>query len=369
MNLRHFLRSSIFLAAIAGATPALASSITLEQQSATASYGDWMLTQPNGVTVVSHDREQTRTLNSAAEGTFTIKVSAPAGATTTMRLKENGILKNSITGNALTFTLQSDTSITIQMIYTFQGTVTIQSIPSGSPFELHGPQGIRHTGTTPVTIKELPPFYYSVNFGLKEECSLPRPIKRELPENGSLTFLGEYRCGDALSSAASVSSSSSASRTYAAHAARIVQSVSVSELVAGGKATLTLGIVNIGSDTLHDLLFTEQFNPEVITIESLPAHATIQGNFIVWQIPSLYVGQRWSATLDVSLAPSITSGTKTLLLGRVSGAELEQSDNMLEAVSTIGVAALPATGNAVDVLLAFLGLLVPAPLLALYRKR
>jgi hypothetical protein len=307
--------------------------------------------------------------HSAATGTFTVKVTPPAGSTTTLRLKENGVLTKSITGNTLTFTLSSDTSVIIQMIYTFQGSVNIESIPTGAPFELHGPQGIRYTGITPMTIKELPPFYYTVNFGIREGCSLPRPIKRELPENGELTFLGEYRCGDALTSTASMSSSSSTSSVSPAHAARIVQSVSASELVWGGKATLTTGIVNTGTATLHDLTFTEQFDPTVIMVGGLPSGATIENNVIIWHIPFIYAGQRWNTSVDIALLPSVKSGMTTSLTARVSGAELDQQGDTLFAVSTLGAAALPATGGAWDTFLAFCGLLVPAPLLALKRKR
>jgi hypothetical protein len=369
MIIRRLLQGSLSIALLAGALPALASSITLEQQSASATYGEWILTQPDGTTAVSHEREQKRTINSAATGTFTVKVTPPAGSTTTLRLKENGVLTKSITGNTLTFTLSSDTSVIIQMIYTFQGSVNIESIPTGAPFELHGPQGIRYTGITPMTIKELPPFYYTVNFGIREGCSLPRPIKRELPENGELTFLGEYRCGDALTSTASMSSSSSTSSVSPAHAARIVQSVSASELVWGGKATLTTGIVNTGTATLHDLTFTVQFDPTVIMVGALPSGATIENNVIIWHIPFIYAGQRWNTSVDIALLPSVKSGMTTSLTARVSGAELDQDSDTLFAVTTLGAAALPATGNALDVILALSGLLVPAPLLALKRKR
>ncbi len=369
MHLRHILQGSLFIAALAGGSPALASSITLEQQSANALYGDWMLTQPNSTTSISHDREQKRTITGAPSGTFTLKVTPPAGSTTTIRLKENGILKKSITGNSLNFTLTQDTSVQIQMIYTFQGTVIVGSIPSGSPFELHGPQGIRYTGVTPVTINELPPFYYTVNFGIREGCSLPRPIKRELPENGELTFLGEYRCGSALSSSAQSTSSSPTSSESSAHAARVVQSVSASELVAGGKATIALGIINAGTATLHDLTFTEQFDPAMISLGILPAGATVQGNVVIWHIPSIYAGQRWSTALEVSLASGVKSGTTTEVTARVSGTELQQDAASLYAVSTLGAAALPATGNPADIILALSGLLIPVPLLALKRKR
>ena len=370
MLLHRFLQGSLTVALLTGALPALASGITLQQQSANAIYGSWMLTPPSDSSILSHENEQTRTITGVATGTYTLKVSPPAGSTTTIRLSENGSIKKSVTGNSLTFPVSGDTSITLQMIYTFQGTVSIESIPSGSPFELHGPQGMRFTGTTPTIIRELPPFYYTVNFGIREGCNLPRPIKRELPESGELTFLGEYRCNDALpSSAMSASSSSSVSSVSPAHVARIVQSVSATELLAGGKATLTLGIVNTGTATLHDLTFTEQFDPTVMMVGALPAGATIQNNVIIWHIPSIYAGQRWNTTVDIALMPSVTSGMTTSLTARVSGAELEQNAETLYAVSTIGAAALPATGSGMDIIVALCGLLVPAPLLALKRKR
>lgn len=351
--LRHALSVTGCLLALCTATPALASSLTLEQQSASDMIGEWTLTTPSGLTIASHDKEQVRSINNAPIGTYTLHVSAPASATTTIRVRQGNVVQSAVTAKSMTFTLKTDASLRVEMVYTFQGAVTVESMPSGARFELMGPHDMRIAGTTPMTVSELPPFTYMVNFGLREGCSLPRPIERELREREHIRFLGEYRCG-MTSSASSISSSVSSSPSVAA---RIIQSLQTPESTAGGTVMITTGIVNSGTSTLHDITFTEQFDPSAVAIPEVPAGAMVQGNLIIWRIPSIYAGQRWSANVRLLLLPSLKAGTKTALTARVSTEDLiNQDPQTLAATVQIGVAALPKTGWAMDTILILLGL-------------
>lgn len=370
---RSILSSAVALSAMAVAVPAFAASLTIEQRSDVASYGTWLLVPPSGNDYRSNSREERRTLGNLPEGLYTLQVDSPEGATTTIRLLENGVVRESITGERMTFALDAADTATIQIAYTYIGTITVESTPAGASFELSGPSSMRFTGTTPDTFRELPPGYYSVNFGIRAGCTVPRPIRRDLGANEQVTFLGEYRCGSASSSSSSSRVSSASSRSPISSSprvsARVVHTVRQAEVLPGGSVRITVGVVNTSKSTLSDLMLSEQFDPSVVSIVELPADAIRQGNMIIWKIDSIYAGQRWSADIVVQAAKSAPAGT-TALTARLSGDALDGTPSgQLASTVTLGIATLPATGGAFDVLLAMLGLLVPAPALLAARRR
>lgn len=381
----RLLRSSLALAAFALATPAFAASITVDQRSAVAIFGTWNITPPTGSQVHSFGREQRRVVGNLPAGMYTFDVNAPAGATTTIRLVENGTTLDSVTDERISFTMADMSSYTVQVAYTYQGRINVESIPTGAPFELTAPNGIRFTGVAPETFRDLPPAYYSVHFGLRSGCNVPRPIRRDLDANEEVTFLGEYRCGflssPALSSAEGSSASSrmnsssrsssvsSSSSSSVAARARVLHVLQQGEVLPGGTIRVTVGFVNTSRSTLYDLMFQETFDPSVISLESLPSGAVLQGNTIFWSIPQVYAGQRWSSNLMLKIASDAAPG-RTSLIARLSGDALNgAAQGPLSDTAVLGVATLPATGGAFDVLLSFLGLLLPAPVLARIRRK
>jgi hypothetical protein len=302
---------------------------------------------------------------------YTLRVTSPQGATTTIRLIENGAIRESVTDELLTFSLAAASTVTVQVAYTYQGMITVESIPTGEHFELSAGNGIRFTGTTPATYRELPPAYYSVNFGLRAGCTLPRPIKRDLGANEQVVFLGEYRCtsSSAPSSSSPSSALSASSSTSLRSSARVVHAIQQNEVLPGGSVRVTIGIVNSGRSTLRNLTLSEQFDASIISIETLPTGAVQQGNYLVWTIPSIYAGQRWSEEFVVRVSAKAKPGT-TSLTARIAGDTLDGTpQDQLADTATVGIATLPATGGAFDVLLAFLGLLLPAPALLALRRR
>lgn len=368
---RSFLISAAALGAMFTAVPAFAASMTIEQRSDVGVYGSWTITPPTGNLIRSNSREQRRTMSNLEEGMYTLRITAPQGATTTIRLLENGTIRESVTGNLLTFSLAAASTVTVQVAYTYQGVITVESIPAGAPFELSAHNGIRYTGVTPATFRELPPAYYSANFGLRRGCTLPRPIKRDLGANEEVVFLAEYRCGSSSSSPSSSSSSalSTSSSSSVRTSARVVHTIQQSEVLPGGLLRVTVGIVNTGRSTLRNLTLSEQFDASLIAIETLPAGALQQGNYIIWTIPSIYAGQRWSEEFVIRISAKAKPGT-TSLTARLAGDALDGTpQDQLASTVTVGVATLPATGGAFDVLLAFLGLLAPAPVLMALRRR
>ncbi|OGJ59599.1 hypothetical protein A2881_04970 [Candidatus Peribacteria bacterium RIFCSPHIGHO2_01_FULL_55_13] len=381
----RLLRSSLALAAFVLATPAFAASITVDQRSDVAIFGTWNITPPTGSQIHSFGREQRRVIGNLPAGMYTFDVKPPAGATTTIRLIENSVTLQSVTDDRISFTMADTSSYTVQVAYTYQGRINVESIPTGAPFELTAPNGIRFTGVAPETFRDLPPAYYSVHFGLRSGCNVPRPIQRNLGTNEEVTFLGEYRCGfsssPALSSvegssasrvssssrSASVRSSSSSSSTVAR--ARVLHVLQQGEALPGGTIRVTVGFVNTSRSTLEDLTLSETFDPYILSVSSVPAGAYVQGNTIFWRIPRVYAGQRWSDNVLFAIAENAPTG-ETMLKAELDGTALDgASRDQLSDTAVLGVATLPATGGAFDVLLSFLGLLLPAPVLARIRRK
>ena len=83
----------------------------------------------------------------------------------------------------------------------------------------------------------------------------------------------------------------------------------------------------------------------------------------------MYADQRWSDNVLFAIAENAATG-ETRLKAELSGTALDgASREQLSDTAVLGVATLPATGGAFDVLLSFLGLLLPAPTLARIRRK
>src|SRR3989338_5929686 len=307
----RLLRSSLALAAFVLATPAFAASITVDQRSDVAIFGTWNITPPTGSQIHSFGREQRLVIGNLPAGMYTFDVKPPAGATTTISLIENSVTLQSVTDDRISFTMADTSSYTVQVAYTYQGRINVESIPTGAPFELTTPNGIRFTGVAPETFRDLPPAYYSVHFGLRSGCNVPRPIQRNLGTNEEVTFLGEYRCGFSSSSSSSTSRVSSSSRSASVRSssssstvarARVLHVLQQGEALPGGTIRVTVGFVNTSRSTLEDLTLSETFDPSILSVSSVPAGAYVQGNTIFWRIPRVYAGQRWSDNVLFAIA-------------------------------------------------------------------
>ena len=358
------------------AAPAYAAALSIEQHSDAAIYGQWSLTLPSGTTLASNGAEETRTIVNPAAGTYTIIVQPPDGATTTIRYLQNGTTTKSVTDKHLTFTLEASDEAKIQIAFTYQGSITIESTPSGAPFDISTTTGFHRTGSAPETFHELPPFTYAVNFGLMEGCSVPRPAKRTLAANASVVFTGVYVCSSGHTSSASNSRSSrssssslSSSVSSAMGSARVIHRIEQMEVLPGGSVRVTVGIVNTSRSTLHDLVLSEQFDPGAVTVDNIQNDGSLDDGLIVWNIPTILATQRWSATFIAHVRDDVVSGDHITLTARASGDELDRTaeDQRMSTVS-LGVAHMPTTGGAWDVLFALLGLLVPAPIVIAQRR-
>jgi hypothetical protein len=373
VRITHSLLAYAAALGLLAATPAFASTLIIEQRSDVATYGEWTLTPPSGAVISSYRQEQKRVISSAPSGGYTVHVRAPEGAITTIRLLEGDTTRQSVTGERLTFTLGSDALATLQIAYTYHGAVKIESIPTGAGFDLSGPS-LRFTGTTPATINDLPPLYYTANFHLRDGCTPPKPIKRSLGANQTIVFLGEYLCGEAASrsstsrSPVSRSSSSGSASENAVGKARVVQAVQQQEVLPGGTVRVTVGMVNTGRSTLRNLTVSEQLSSLLVVQDA--GGAVQSGDLLLWEIPELFAGQRWSTSFTATVQDTAQPGDRLTLTARAAGDDLDGTPiEQLVASSLLGIAVLPPTGTPLDILFALLGLLLPIPVTARVRRQ
>lgn len=373
LSLRASLISLVSAASLLSIPLASAASLVIEQRSDTGIIGEWTLTQPNGVNVISARDEESRTITNAQEGIYTIRVTPPAGAVTTIRQLENNVIRQSVTDDMLNFVVVGATGSVIQVAYTYQGLVKVESTPSGAPFELTGPSGTRIVGRTPATFSDLAPGQYNVNYGIVTGCTLPRPVRRSLGANDNVTFTAEYICANASSSSSRIvrssrsrsSQSSSVSSVEEEGSARVILTINPQEILPNGRVTVTVGIVNTSHKDLTNLTLTTELHPS-LRLQRMPAEARQEGNTLVWDVPLLESRDRWSATYSASVAETVRTGDRLTLSAQAFGGDLASSPR---TNTTVGVALLPRTGAGMDVLLALLGLLAPLPAVSILRRR
>lgn len=355
---------------LAGSAHAADGTLTIVQKSPVSDFGDWQLVTPGGSTVQSFQQEESRFLGSSAEGKYSFSVTSPKGASATISLMEGATVLKSTKSNAMEFDLAAGQSLTISVEYSYAGTVRVLSTPSDAPFELTA-GSMRYTGKTPATFDDLPPLQYSVHFGMIDGCGAPKPYKRSLAANGTLTFNGEYICGTASkssssaksskTSSSSLSSSSSSSEVRTA-AASLSQSVQQREVLPGGTVQFTVGVRNISKSTLKNLTVTEQFDAAHLTIvEPLEWSGRVEGNLIIWNVPQIFAGQSWSAPFKATVKKDVPAGTQITLTARVSGEDLNNATlGNLSSTTTVGVTTLPKTGIGFDILFLVLSGLLAA---------
>lgn len=369
-----------------GAASALAATtLTIEQHSPSTSLGEWRLQMPDGSNLPSFRTEQLRVISNAPAGTYRITVTPPKKANTTIAFYDSGHLKQTADAHQLDFVVGSG-SARILISYAYEGIVRIESIPNKATFELAG-AGVRFTGVTPAEFTNLPPVQYTVSFGMKDNCNLPRPPQRYLKANETITIRGEYICGDdryattsssnssSATSAASTSSllasSSSPQTTERTGALALWQSAHQGEVLPGGTIRFTVGVRNQLRTTVEDLMITQQFDPAQVTpVLPIAMGGEIRGNLIIWEIPRVLAGQSWSTATAFNVHTSLAVGERITLHARASAQDTSKVFvGDLGTATTVGIASLPPTGMASDVLVIGLTLVGAAGLTAFSRRR
>lgn len=332
------------------APSALAGSVTVQQQSSVPLIGAWQLSMPNSHTVVSHSKEMMRTVDLPRDGKYLLNVTPPEGATTFLTLsnESNRLVEQS--GTSLSAVLDANADYRITVRYVFNATITVNSEPQGAPFELTGPpKGIKLTGVTPAVFKNLPPYYYTANYGVVPGCLEPKPQKREVSARQHITFNAEYVC-DIPAQVVPTGSDPYVEVDNPNGKVSVVLTPHQVETLPGESITYTLAVKNHGKRTQHDLNVSFQYDVNAMNIErTLPREGTVIGNVAQWTVPKLYAGQTWKVDFPVTVRKQTGEGVRIGTSARVSGSEINVVvSDKLSADVTVGTAVIPRTGERSD---------------------
>ncbi|MDD5623868.1 MAG: LPXTG cell wall anchor domain-containing protein [Candidatus Peribacteraceae bacterium] len=342
-----------------------AGTITIKQESAIGSYGNWELTKPDN-SKVNGVQEPLRTLSTDA-GTYSFLLSPPADAHVSIKATSGSGTIAETSTNHVSFTLADNQSVLITVTYTYSGMITVDSDPQGVSFELLGYGSQRYVGVTPQIYTNMSPLSYRVTYQRVDGCAVLPQQHRELTPNGSLSFFGKFDCSQSSSS----SSSSSIASEDDQFSARVWVSAHQAEVLPGNGLRFTLTVRNTGKRTLQDLVLSAQYDhSKMETTGVLPQGGALTGEVILWNIPQLYAGKYWSVTLPMKIDANAQKGETVTMAARLSGGGLVPDEEHLVATTSVGIVALPQTGIGFDALfLALSGMIALATGLLMKRAQ
>lgn len=370
MSIKTTVISAFAFVALIGASQAHAAGATIhfEQKSSNATYGEWILTFPNGGDYVS--TLKAKILSGLEPGTYRLTVREPEKSHPSIRLIKNSTVIATSNSNSLTFDIAEGDTLRMVMEYAYTGTVEIKSSPSNVGFVMVDTLGQKFTGKTPAEFTDMPPIGYEVTYNLTTDCTVQKNQKRALIEGSTLSFYADLRCGTSRIPTAGTTAkplgtgrvSTPAPKTVShdtAPAQRMVQTASVSEVVPGGMMRFTVSVRNVSRQTLNNVKVTDQFSPNMIDIITpLKDGGTFAAeNLMEWNIPKIYAGQTWTTTFDARAKEHVKPGDRIVLLAHGESDENASHPDAWSAVVGVGVAYMPQTGFRYDVLFALLALL------------
>lgn len=237
------------------------------------------------------------------------------------------------------------------------GTVEVLADQPNVAFELTNLiDGSSITGVTPAVFTGMPPVTYSVRYAVLPSCEVQEDMQRELINGSKLIFWANFHCGDRR-----VPPPPSRPNAHTdMPAKRIVQTVSQSEVVAGGHIRYTLTLSNMTRGTLHNVDVVDRFNPEMIDIvQPLLDGGIINGSEMVWNIPKIYAGKTWSTSFTVRAKDNLVAGDRIVLMAHAYSdeADFDLYPEAWSSVAGVGVAYMPQTGGKYDVLFALAALI------------
>ncbi len=140
----------------------------------------WTLIKPGNKKVISSNAVQK--LTSMEPGLYTIIVTPPEGARSSVNVYQDGELDQENTKPQATFILKANTTvgIVIQNNFVFVGVIAVNSQPLGLNFTMRGPNDSVYAGTTPASFLNMPEGLYSAQFEPIENCIDPKPVSDRL---------------------------------------------------------------------------------------------------------------------------------------------------------------------------------------------
>lgn len=327
-----------------------AGTVTVTQQSPTGFYGDYSVTLPDGTKVPSYD-QQTRLIDPAQAGTYTLSITPPSDAHLLVTVIQNGVEQSATVSRTVTFTHHDGDETLVTVQYRYAGSIVVDSDPQGAHFELLGPNDMRDSGITPAVYTNVAPGTYRVTFFKQEGCNLISPIQRSLGANQTLLINGKFVCGVPLPPPpAPVESEEPVADVNEGRTLRIWAVPQQAEVLPDGTPRVTITVKNTGTRTVHDLVVSAQADAaQLQMISPLPHLGTMENATAVWRVPQLYAGKIWTVTIPVSVDADVRQGDRLEMTARVSGADLQEGTNdTLVATARIGVTTLPETGWGFD---------------------
>lgn len=324
--------------------------LIIQQKSTSGRLGTWNLITPNGE-VKGTEADEIMGVYYAGAGTYNLYIHPPSKADTRVQIYQGTTLLSSGNGLQFAFSLNYTEQLRVIITYSFSGRVKVISNPEGAPFVLTGPEGMKISGTTPAQFGNMPPFRYIADFGSMEGCRAPRRLERELIDTSVLTLNGEYICRTASDAASSSSSTASSDKMTDVHSENIVSHATSTEVVPGGRTTVTISVSNPLEGSIRNLTVSEQFDPAILkNIEQISGNGTVHGNLIIWEIPQIAAGKHWKGSYSAIV--DSRQGVQTSVTARVSGQYVEnfEKDDLSDTAS-IGVVVLPQTGENMNILL------------------
>lgn len=353
--------SSVQEASAAGGT------LTLEQKSPNATMGQWIITKPDGTEYKTSLK--TKILNDLTAGTYRVAVRAPEKAVTNIILTRGPTVLQESPSTIMTFEIKDGDSLRLKAIYTYTGTVKVQSSPSGVPFVMSDMNGGKYSGTTPAVFNDMNPIMYRVNYDVTRDCEVRKSQERVLIEGSTLIFYSNLNCGQRPISLAGKTTEPTASGKMPTPPApepshedkpdaRILQTSNLSEVIPGGNIRFTVTIRNLTRGTLHNINVTDRFNPSSLEVLSLMDGGIIDGQNIKWNVPELFAGQVWTTTFEARAKDHLVAGDRIVLLAHAVSEEVD-SEKYPEAWSSVvgvGIAYMPQTGFRYDLMIALAAL-------------
>jgi len=343
------------------------SSITLAQNSPDNTLGQWIVTYPDGTEHETYGK--TKILNNLEGGIYRVAVRAPARSKTSMTLSRGAVILQTSNSTIVTLELKDGEALRVEAMYTYTGTVKVQSNPSNVSFVMTDMNGGVYSGKTPAVFNDMAPIQYRVHYDVTRDCEVKKNQERILNEKSSLIFYVDLNCGDHPISMAGKTTQPPATGnaptpapTPEVHSstpdARIVQTANMSEVIPGGNIRFTISIRNITRATLHNVILNDRFNPSSLEILSMTNGGKIDGENMQWTAPEIFAGQTWTTTVEARVKDTLTAGDRIVLLAHATSDESDAKmyPEAWSSVVGVGIAYMPQTGFRYDILLALVAL-------------
>lgn len=116
------------------------------------------------------------------------------------------------------------------------------------------------------------------------------------------------------------------------------------ELVAGSSTRFVISVKNVSEFALENLTLEERFDETLLSVKNIDSEGTLGKNIIVWKIPEIEPGGRFSATYSFQVLPdTIPQTIETTAF--VRGEAIEESLSSSRMVtSVLTIISLPKTG-------------------------